>query len=150
MDVTGIVTAVQDQLLTTGLFESVNLHEPKSAPSNGVTAAVWADRVEPLPRASGLNSTTGYVVLMVRLYTPMLQQPYDGIDPRMVSAVDTLMTKYSGAFTLTGKVRNVDLLGEFGTALSARAGYLDQDRKMYRVMDITLPLVVNDLWSQVK
>jgi hypothetical protein len=32
--------------------------------------------------------------------------------------------------------------------MTARAGYINQDNKMYRVMTITLPLVVNDTWLQ--
>jgi carbon-monoxide dehydrogenase large subunit len=33
-------------------------------------------------------------------------------------------------------------------ALSAVAGYINQDGKVLRVMTLTLPLVVNDVWSQ--
>jgi hypothetical protein len=42
----------------------------------------------------------------------------------------------------------VDLLGAHGIPLSARAGYDEQDSKMFRVMDINLPLVINDVWQQ--
>lgn len=149
MDVTGIVGQVSSLADATGLFESVNSHEPKNAPGNGVTCAVWAQRIVPAAAASGLNSTTGVVVLMVRLYTSMLQQPYDDIDPALMKAVDTLMAAYSDNFSLDGEVRNVDLLGAHGPQLSAQAGYLNMDGKVFRVMDITLPLVVNDLWAQV-
>lgn len=149
MDVSGIVSAVTSHAKKTGLFQGVNGHEPKAAPQNGLTCAVWADRVEPVPQASGLQVTTAYVVLQVRLYTSMVQQPYDSIDPKLLTAVDKLLTEYSGDFQLGGKVRNVDLLGMFGESLSARAGYINQDQKIYRVMTVTLPLVVNDTWTQV-
>jgi hypothetical protein len=42
----------------------------------------------------------------------------------------------------------VDLLGQFGTPLSAQAGYVNQDGRLFRIMTITLPLVVNDVWGQ--
>jgi len=149
MNVSGIVAQVVSHAASTGLFETVNSHEPKSAPTNGLTCSVWAQRIAPIPAASGLASTTGLVQLTVRLYTSMLQQPYDDIDPEMITAVDTLMTAYSGVFTLGGLVRNVDLLGAHGTPLGAQAGYITQDGKVFRVMDITLPMVINDLWTQV-
>lgn len=149
MDVSGIIAQVVSHAASTGLFETVNSHEPKSAPTAGVTCAIWAQKIIPIPGASGLNSTTGLVVLTVRMYASMFQQPYDDIDPQMMTAVDTLMTAYSGVFTLGGKVRNVDLLGAYGTALGTQAGYLNQDGKVFRIMDISLPLVINDLWNQV-
>jgi hypothetical protein len=46
-------------------------------------------------------------------------------------------------------VRNVDLLGAYGAGLSALAGYLNVDNKMFRVVDLTLPLIVNNVWEQV-
>ncbi len=148
MDVSGIVDGVVSHAMTTGLFETVNGHEPKNQPGNGLNCAVWADRISPVPGASGLQVTTAYVIMNVRLYTSMLQQPYDGIDPDLMAAVDALITAYSGDFNLGGKVRNVDLLGAHGDSLSAQAGYLEQDKKVYRVMTITVPMVVNDTWSQ--
>ncbi len=151
MDVSGILAACVSHAETLGVFETpVNTHEPRSRPTAGMTCAMWVQTIKPLPAASGLNSTTGYVTLMVRLYSSALQQPYDAIDPALMTALDALFTGYSGAFTLGGKVRNVDLLGEHGTALSGQAGYLTQDGEQFRIFDITLPLVVNDLWPQVK
>jgi hypothetical protein len=59
------------------------------------------------------------------------------------------MAAYSGDFELGGNVRNVDLLGQASEGLTAQAGYLEQDGKLYRVMTINLPLIVNDVWNQV-
>jgi hypothetical protein len=58
------------------------------------------------------------------------------------------MAAYSGDFTLGDVVQEVDLLGEVGVPLRAQAGYITINQTMYRCMDITLPLIVNDLWSQ--
>lgn len=149
MDIAGVVDAVVSHAASLGIFETVNLHEPVNAPGNGLTCAVWADRIGPVPQASGLNITTAYVVMNIRIYTSAMQQPYDGIDPLVMEAVDSLITAYSGDFDLGGKVRNVDLLGMYGAELSAQAGYIKQDTNLYRVMTITLPMVINDSWSQI-
>jgi hypothetical protein len=148
-----IVDAVISHALATGQFARVNGFEPKSAPGSGLTAAVWADTLGPYPAGSGLAQTSGRVVLKIRLYTSMLSEPQDAIDPALLDAVDVLMAAYSGDFTLGGLVRNVDLLGAAGggaagAGLTAQAGYLNASGQLMRIMDISLPVLVNDLWSQ--
>lgn len=148
LDVTTILDGVVSHALASGYFERVNQHEPKSPPGNGLSAAVWADRIEPV-RSSGLLSTSARVVFQLRIYSGMLTEPQDDIDPNVMLAVDGLMTAYSGDFSLGGNVRSVDLLGQSGTPLSAQAGYISISNNMYRVMTITLPVIVNDVWDQV-
>jgi hypothetical protein len=94
---------------------------------------------------------SGLLTLQVRLYSSAVQEPRDAIDPNLIDAVSGLMAAYSGDFQLGGitGVRCVDLLGQSGTALSARAGYLEQDGTVYRVLTITVPVILNDLWAQV-
>lgn len=133
---------------TLGLFDRIATHEPKNAPGNGLNASVWVQEIIPLPRAGGLSATTGKVTFNIRIQTNMLKEPQDDIDREMLSAATVLLNEYSGNFTLGGSVRNVDLLGSFGTPLSAQAGYIQQDNRMYRVMVVTLPIVINDLWTQ--
>lgn len=129
-----------------GVFGSVNSAEPKSAPPAN-HYATWFTRLEPV-RSSGLDSTTIRLEFTGRLYTPMLADPQDDIDATLLSSLDPLMAAYSGHFTLGGAVRQVDLLGAYGPGLSAQAGYLDIDNKKFRVIEVTLPLIVNDVWSQ--
>lgn len=148
LDGNTLITALADHALTSGLFERVNKHEPKNAPGNGLTAAVWVDTIDPIPLASGLAVTSARLGVMVRLMTNMLQEPQDAIDPVMISATSWLMGAYSGDFDLGGLIRNVDLLGQHGVPLRAQAGYIQQDTKLYRVITITVPLIINDVWSQ--
>jgi hypothetical protein len=146
--VNALFASAESVAMATGQFRRVNTHEPKSAPGSGLTCAIWVQEVEPLPEASGLASTSGYVVLNARVYGNMLQRPEDDIDPRMVSAGTVLIGAYSADFTLGGTVRNIDLLGEFGQKLGGRAGYLEIGGTMYRVFTVTVPCIVNDMWIQ--
>ena len=148
VDTTAILAALESHAATLGHLERVNTHEPKNAPGNGLTAAIWVQQIAPLAAASGLAATSALLTVNVRLYSNMIQEPQDQIDPKMVAAVDALMNAYTGDFELGGLVRNVDLLGQFGGGLFAQAGYLEQDRKMFRVMTLTVPLVLNDAWVQ--
>lgn len=148
LDIRSILDAMASHAMASGLFDTVNRHEPKSKPGNGITAAIWPQTIRPTPRGSGLISTTSRIELTVRLYSPMLSEPQDDIDPALVGACDLLMAAYSGDFTLGGIIKEIDLLGEYGEPLSARAGYLNIDGKIFRIYDVTVPVIVNDLWTQ--
>lgn len=149
LDAVSIVTAAESHAETLGVFERVVTNEPKNPPGNGTSCAIWADQMGPVSAASGLSSMSAQIVLMVRVMKPFLSQPYGRIDTDMMTAVDTLMRSYSTGFTLGGLVRNVDLLGQHGVALRGRAGYVTIDKTVFRLFDITLPLIINDLWDEV-
>jgi hypothetical protein len=146
--VSTILSQVTSHARRLGLFNTVTTHEPKSAPRNGITVCFWVSSIAPVSEASGLSTTSGRIELSARIYEPMLGDPQDAIDIRLLEATEKLLDAYSGDFTLGGEVMDVDLLGRYGTALSAEAGYLNQDGKLYRVMVITLPLIVSDIWDQ--
>lgn len=133
-----------------GIFRSVNWHEPKGAPpGTHVTLAIWAQDIEPIPEASGLASTTGLVVLTARLFGNMMTKPEDSIDPKLMVAATTLIGAFSGDFTLGGTVRNIDLLGAHGPKMGAHAGYVTIDSKSFRIFDVRVPCIIDDMWAQV-
>jgi hypothetical protein len=145
----GILAALVDHSLTTGLFERVNGHEPKNAPGSGLSCALWCDSIGPARNQSGLDQTAGLLVFSQRIQTSMLSEPADDIDPQVLGATDAVFANYSGDFTLGGLIREIDLLGMAGNnPLAARAGYVNQDGKMFRVMTITIPMIIDALWSQ--
>ncbi|MGQ4349688.1 hypothetical protein [Streptomyces sp. SAS_275] len=148
LNIGGILDAAISHASASGHLDEVNGHEAiHPSASGGITGAVWVERVTPV-RSSGLRSVSTLVVLSVRLYTSAQQLPMDAIDPDMVAAVDALCTAYVGDFTLGGLVRQVDVFGANGQALDVRAGYLPQDGAVQRVMTISLPCIVNDLWEE--
>lgn len=152
--VNDLFSRVQSHALALGIFETVNTHEPKSKPGNGLHAAIWVDAIRPVGRASGLSATSGVVSLRCRIYSSMLQEPQDAIDPGILTAATTLLNEYTGAFSLGGadNIRSIDLLGMYGEMLAAQAGYVQIGSgggSMKRIMTVTLPVIVNDLWTQV-
>ncbi len=141
--------ALESRLLATGVFRRVNAHEPKSAPDTDLSAAVFVQSVGPDPTASGLAATSALVVYQVRIYLGMINEPQDDIDLAVVVALDTIFEDLSGDFDLGGNARNIDLLGSAGTGgLNATAGYVTVDSTMYRVLDISVPIIHNDVWTQ--
>lgn len=134
---------------TTGHFDRVNQHEPKNAPGRGLTCAIWIDRIQPARGMSALDKTTARVTFNVRVYTSMLQNPQDAIDPQVMAAVDVLFEAYSGDFSLGGEAAWIDLMGATqGHPLEAQSGYINIDNRVMRVMTITVPVIVNDAWTQ--
>lgn len=143
-----ILDATETHAATSGYFDQVNRVEPKAAPGQGLTVAIWVQKLAAVAAASGLNTVTTRLEINVRLFQNMLKEPQDMIDVEMMLACDALMGAYCGGFTLGGLVRNVDIKGAHGEPLGAEAGYVNQDGKLYRVITITLPLIVNDLWTE--
>jgi hypothetical protein len=148
LDAAGIFNAIVSHAAQLGIFDRVNSHETRSAPGLGLTADVWLDSITPAPQQSGLATVTAVVLINVRVYNSLLSQPTDATDPNILTAVATLMGEYAADFDLGGTVESVDLLGRHGTPLAAKAGYLTVDSATYRVMTITVPAVVNDVWGE--
>jgi hypothetical protein len=144
-----VIDKMVSYALASGRFDSVNGHEPKSAPQNGITCAFWFQTIK--PAKSGQAATSATVVYMGRIYIRFNQQPFDAIDPQAVAATTDLMGAFSGDFNFGGvaNVRAVDLLGMEGTPMQANAGYIEIDRVMYRCITITIPIIINDAFTQV-
>ncbi|HEY0638387.1 MAG TPA: hypothetical protein VGD67_12135 [Pseudonocardiaceae bacterium] len=149
LDTTSIIAAVRSHALATGYVEDAPGHEPISRQLAGLVVAVWVQRLTPVSGASGLASTSVRLVLNVRVYAPLRMDAPDEIDPAVMVVVDRLLTAYCADFTLGGLVHHVDIFGRYGAALDAVAGYVHHDGGTpYRVMTITLPLVIHNVWEQ--
>jgi hypothetical protein len=145
----GLVNAMVSHALKLGVFETVNGFEPTTGKFPNVHCSIWIDEIA--PARSGLAVTSAIVTFNVRAYKqmPASQNRESGrIDVDVVNAIDRLMEEYTGEFTLDGLLRNVDLLGEYGQGLFAKAGYVEINGTMNRVVTINAPLVVNDVWTQ--
>lgn len=144
-----ILNSIVSYALESGRFDSVNEHEPKNVPPTEVAFAVWVQNVKSI-RGSGQASTSGCLTLNGRIYMNFRSQPFDYIDPKITAAAADLMGLFNGNFQFGGiaDIRNVDILGTYGTPLSATAGYVEIDRTVFRVMTIVLSIVINDMWIQ--
>lgn len=156
IDMQAITDALVSHAQLTGRFTVVNTSEPKTPPSvGGLTCSIWAQRLDPIANQSGLADTSAYLVMQARVFDSMLRETadqMDQIDPRMLTAVDELIASYSGEVTLAGLVEAIDLLGIGGETLHAESGYVQiggPGSGMYRIMTITIPMIIPDAWTQV-
>lgn len=149
-DANQVLNPLKDHAMRLGVFDQVNGHEPPRAPGNGLILAIWADAWQPV-RQSGLNSVSIRISFHERIYTNMDAQPADEIDPNVLTATSLLMSAYCGNFQLGDDgddIREIDVFGAAGQPLSAQAGYLTQDGRIFRVMTIAVPVLINDAWTE--
>lgn len=144
-----IVQAAESHALTLGVFDRVNRHEPENPPGNGLSLAIWFDRLRAFRGTSGMSTTSVVLSLNERITSTLQQDPPDDIDVHMVDALDVLSEAYSGDFTLGGLVESVDLFGrsEIGP-LRGDGGYLEHGDQTFRAISLVVPLIVNDAWTQ--
>jgi hypothetical protein len=144
-----LIDRLASHAMASGYFDRVNQHEPKNKPGRGLTCAIWIDRIEPARGRSGLAVTDARVVFNVRVYTNMLQNPQDSIDPNVMIATDALFEAYTGDFSLGDENRFIDVLGMTqGHPLFAQSGYINIDNMVYRVLTLTVPVIVSNAWNQ--
>lgn len=145
-----ILTEVFDKLVSTakrsGYFTNALSHEPKSAPTDGLTFACWLGQIQPIPEQSGLDVTSARAEVLCRIYSNMLAEPQDKIDPDLALAGSYMLAELTGDFGIDGAY--IDLLGAHGDPLQLQTGYVDLDRTMFRIADITTPFIADDVYDQ--
>lgn len=149
MDSAGLFNKLKSHAQAMGIFEAVTTHEPKTAPGSGHSYSLWLDKVAPATGISGLASTAGLFTFMARIYQNMLKEPQDDIDIEMLTAFDKLTTRLFADLTLDSTVMVIDIRGIAGTSYGGRAAYVPQDGRLYRCFDITIPVIVDDVWPEI-
>jgi hypothetical protein len=125
------------------LFQGVDTHEPLNAPGNRLYCSIVLGPMRPVT-SSGLAAVSGQITFDFHVWSSAMQKPYDAIDPEVLAVTASLMGVLSGELTLGGTVRNVELF-----SMTAQPGYLEFEGKQFRTMALTVPVVINDMWTEV-
>lgn len=140
-NIKGSLEAIQSALLKGGYFKGgVTIGEPKSPLSSRFTAAIFMDSVS-IP-GTVLAALEEVHVVTLRVYDDMLREPTSDIELELSLVLSDLMNDLAGDFSLGDTIRAIDVAGMYGTPMGARWGYLEMSGKMYRIVDVTLPLIV--------
>lgn len=143
-----ILSALLTHAKALGAYERARIGEYKAAPGQGLSFALWVQAHGSSPRGSGLDATTPLLQVTARQYAPMPTRGDDDTEARMLDAADGYLSRLSGAFTLGGLVRNLDLLAEMGQPMTWQFGYLSIDNTLYRTCDLPVRCVLDDEWVQ--
>lgn len=148
IDAKAILKKLETFAHATGYFESVNGHEPKSAPTlfDQMNLSFWSGPIVPIS-SSGLKSISYRWQIEARIFVSADSEPADDIDPAIITATFAFFGKLAEDFDLGqgGRVRCIDFYGSDGEPLSATPGYYEYDGNVVRTMDIVIPLLLNDV-----
>lgn len=134
-----------------GIFEHVNQFESTSSPGTGLTAEiVWMLGPTPMANRSGLTSTSARVVYGMRIMVPFKNTPKESLDPILTNAVDLYINSLHGELALADAQGSfIDVFGMGGIPIDAQGGYLTLDQTTYRVGTVTIPVIMENVWTQV-
>lgn len=138
-----LFNSVQSAMQSLALFQDVDTHEPENAPGVRLYGSLTLGPMRAEPAKSGLNSVSGSITLIIRVWSHAMQRPLDKIDPEVLATMAALMNVLSGEFTLGGTVRNVDLF-----SLVATPAWAEFQGAQYRVMEMPVPIIINDMFTE--
>lgn len=147
-DVSRIMNALASYLGQLGAFERILLHEPKTAVTSDLSAAIWFQTISPIAELSSLSKTSMRVELVIRLFQNMLSEPQDMIDPEIARVVNLIFNAFHGGFTLDGLITQIDVLPTFGPPLRSESGYIQQDKQLQRAVSIYVPCIIANAFNQ--
>tara|TARA_Y100000310_G_scaffold317160_1_gene369703 strand:- start:2194 stop:2646 length:453 start_codon:yes stop_codon:yes gene_type:complete len=134
--------AVQSYLMASGYFSEVSVGEPKQPVEGELTAALFMSSATVAELT--LATTIELHVATIRVYGDMLREPTEEIEFGLAEVVQDVGSDLLGEYDLGATIRNVDAGGQYGTPMSTNWGHVEVSGKMYRIADITLPLIVDD------
>lgn len=146
-DITSTMRNLQSYFVASGYFPGgVLIGEPKQPPtpkgSNQFAASLFmrSVRVNQLMLDGATEETH---VVTARIYNTMLAEPTEDMELALARVVQQVVSDILADADLGGTIRNIDPGGMGGTAMTAEFGHIDQSGVMYRIADITIPMIVD-------
>jgi len=139
-DAEALFSRIRSAAKKLGFAAAVIGHDPEAAPPAGLSYSIMLGPVKPI-LSSGLDAVSGEITLMVHVWSSASKRPLDKVDPDVLWATCALMGALAGSFTLGETVRDIDIY-----SITAAPGYVPFEGKEYRVMQITVPIEINDMW----
>jgi hypothetical protein len=141
-----IQKALATHVKALGGIDRVQEFDPTNAPGKGLTACLVAATGDPRP-PTGLAASALKLVWTVRFMMPP-SQPLGSVDPKLLGKATNLITRLAADLTLGGLVRVIDLRGMAGTSIDLRFGWVEIGGTLYRLLDVNVPLVINDVFPE--
>jgi hypothetical protein len=138
--------AVESHISRSGYVADVQIGEPVAPPdaTDRIHAAIYMATAGVAELT--LSSTIELHVATIRLYKRAAFTEGDDageVEMDMAMAVSEISSNLIGEYDLGATIRNIDVAGQYGQAVTAQWGYVALNQTMYRTVDITLPLVVD-------
>lgn len=144
-DISNTLHAVKTYIQDLGLFQSVQIGEPKGALPQGFHAACFMTSVGITSVYVGGETRESHVI-MLRIYKDMLAEqsdPQSNLETEIAVVVSKLMANLLGDTDLESSIMSIDAAGMDGTSMAGSYGYIELGGVIYRICDVTIPLIVN-------
>jgi hypothetical protein len=144
-DISNTLHAVETYVQDLGLFQSVQIGEPKAPLPQGFHAVCFMQSVGITSVYIGGETRESHVV-MLRIYRDMLAEQSDPqitLETEIAVVVSKLMANLLGDTDLESSIMSIDAAGMDGTSMAAAYGYIELGGVIYRICDITVPMIVN-------
>jgi uncharacterized protein (UPF0212 family) len=139
-DITNTIQSIASFLEARGEFTTVQIGEPKSPPVGDLSAAVFMNDAAVV--AVTLQTTVEIHEVTVRIYRNMLEEPEADNEIRLSQVLNGVVSDLLGDYDLGATIRNI-AVGEYGRTLSAAWGYVDVGGTIYRMIDLSVPMIVD-------
>ncbi len=134
---------IQNYLAASGRFATTDLGEPESLPDGTqLHARVWnmGRQVAYITQSTVVSLYN----IRVRMYRNAFTEPTADIEYMLAESVQDIASDLLGDFDLGATVAYIDAAGIHGRGLRADWGHAPVSGVMFRVVDMTIPIVVND------
>ena len=132
--------ALQSHLTASGYYPGgAEIGELKIPPGEAITAAIFMNAVT--TEMLTINTVRETHTVTVRLYKNMLDKPEQETEFALAEAAALTTEDFLGDLQMGGEIFTVDVSN---TTLTETWGYLDVGGVMFRIVDLIVPLVVNN------
>ena len=143
--------AISSHIARTGYVNDVRIGEPVSPPDaiEKMHAAIYMASAGVVSLT--LSTTIEVHSVVVRLYRRAAFGQGDDagqVEAEMALAVSQVTSNLVGEFDLGATMRNIDIAGQYGQSLSATWGYITIGNTVFRTVDLTVRLVVDESATQ--
>ena len=138
------VEALRDFGKKSGYFSDVVIGEPtKVLAGEKLSAAVYTQSARVV--AVAVNGGTVEVhTVTFRIYRKALTDPVSAAELELALGVQQLLSDILADSDLGATIRAIDVGGIYGETVGTEWGYVELGGVLYRVADITIPLIVDD------
>lgn len=127
---------IQSYMMASARFRDVTIGEPFGAPQT-LHAALMLDNYA-IPEVT-LTNIIELRTIMIRLYAKAIEESREKTELLMDAAVSEVYEDFLGDVTMSNTIREV-----WPTGISTRFGFSTVDSTIFRIADITIPLIIDD------
>jgi len=149
LNIRAILARLTTYAETLGIFDAVFIgNSPTTLPASGLACAISVTSLTPSVAFSGLSSTSCVLTCNVRIYKNKMTAPIDLVDVAVWDAAEKMYGQLHTSVGLSGDAVVTDIFQIERIEMTAISGFVPGDSGFYQVVDLTVPIIFEDVWVQ--